>query len=233
MAFEIDNFIDKLASTLAVQGFIETAREIRETIAAGVADHDDFSEDGSARDMTDREQYDLAAEIIERNIVQTYAAWEVSVVQLAAARPNDDGRIVFQKDWEMLFQVIEGGQKAPLGSFDYRKPVSKIAVLIKRLRGMEPPPSPPRTKGPSGSGQSGSPVAENDEHSQYRRTTRKRPRYDVRAALRLIAQDKPLSGWQDVLVEPRIPRPGTLPTFKDQFTDSPFAFSVLSGRHDD
>lgn len=232
MAFEIDSFIDKLASTLAVQGFVETAREIREMIAAGFSEGADFTDERRYR-MSSRDQYDLAAEIIERNIVRPYAAWEASVLQLADARPTEDGTMVFQKEWEKLYQVTEGDRIAPLGSFDYRKPVSRIAELTKRLRGMEPP-SPPRAgEGPSGSGQSGSALPDNDEHSRYRRTTRKHPKYDVRVALRRMDRHQSLSGWHEILIEPKIPRPGTLPTLSNQFEGSPFAYAVRDSQYDD
>ncbi|WP_027666114.1 hypothetical protein [Rhizobium leguminosarum] len=233
MAFEIDNFIDKLASTLAVQGFVETAREIRETIAAGIPRSEDFTEEHRYT-MSSREQYDLAAKIIERNIIRPYATWEASVLQLADAQPTEDGTIVFQNEWEELYQVTEGDRTARLGSFDYRKPISRIADLTKRLRGMEPPRSPPHTgAGPTGSGQSGAALPENDEHSRYRRTTRKNPKYDVRVALRRMEQQQPLSGWQEVLVEPKIPRPGSLHNRAKQFEDTPFAYAVRDTHNDD
>lgn len=233
MTFEIDDFIDKLASTLAVQGFIETAREIRETIATGLSDNDDVADD-RRYGMDRREQYDVAAEIIERNIVRPYAAWEAAVLQLANAQQTDDRRVVFQKEWEKLYQVTDGTQVAPLGSFDYRDPILKIANLTKRLRGMEPPPPPSTTgRGPTGSGQSGATLPENDEHSRYRRSTRKQPKYDVRIALRRIDERQPLSGWREVLVEPLIPRPGSLNTKNDRFEDTPFAYAVRESQSDD
>ncbi|MGO7301375.1 hypothetical protein ACC718_32735 [Rhizobium ruizarguesonis] len=233
MAFEIDDFIDKLASTLAVQGFVETAREIREAISAGIPESGDFTEDAGDA-MTKREQYDLAAEIIERNIVRPYAAWEAAVIQLAGAQPGEDGNIVFQKDWEKLYEVTEGAEAAPLGSFDYRKPIAKIAVLTKRLRGMEPPPPPPRTGGgPTGTGQSGALIAENDQHSRYRRGTRRQPKYDVRVALNRIDRGDRVSGWEEILVEPKIPRPGSLQTRDKQFEDTPFAYAVRDRQNDD
>lgn len=230
MAFKIDDFIDKVASTLAVQGFIETAREIREAISRGYPG--DIAE--SYRfPMRTKDQYVVCADIIERNILLPYAAWEASVIQLAGAEIGSDGVVDFQREWEDLFLVEESGT-APLGSFDYREPIAALATIVGKLRSMDPPPDSDGgtpDKGPAGAGESFLVATDNDQHSKYRRPVRRRPKYDIAVALARVERKDPVSGWEEVLIEPRIPKLEELKRRPNRFQAEPYAVAVRGRRN--
>lgn len=233
MAFKIDDFIDKLASTLAVQGFINTAREIRETIAAGYIFPRTLPNE-PPYEMSSKQQYVLCADLIEQNIVIPYAAWEAATLQLAQVEPDADGNVEFQKEWEQLFLVTDGWQTSPLGSFDYRNSIAKIAELAKKLRGMEPPPpvKPAPRSGPDDTGHSGALVADGPKHSQYRRAVRKAAKFDVSVALERLRNNEPVRGWGEVLVEPDIRLPQALQPKPKRFLDQPFAVAQRVAERD-
>ncbi|WP_457578184.1 hypothetical protein [Ensifer adhaerens] len=154
MSFEPIPFIAAVINALRAHGFIQSAATIETQIGHGA----DNSVTGEAEELPPRPQYEIAAAIIEQNIVMPYLAWQETVALIA----QSTGAEVDETNADD-FLVVRGERAlAPLGSFAYRSAIEGLAEIVGYLRG-GPPPAPRGGSrgGPPGGPDSGGPPAPN------------------------------------------------------------------------
>jgi hypothetical protein len=152
MAFAPIPFISAIINALRSHGFIQSAATIESLIGHGTDD----PIAGEVKEVPLREQYGIAAAVIEQNIVMPYLAWEETVGLIAQSTGIETDETIAD---DLL--VIRGERGlAPLGSFAYKSAIEGLADIVGYLRG-GPPPAPRGggRGGPPGGPDSGSPPA--------------------------------------------------------------------------
>ncbi|MEH7876240.1 hypothetical protein V7799_00450 [Rhizobium laguerreae] len=133
MAFEPTPFISAAMQALRSHGFIQSAATIEGLIRYGVParDTDEMVE------ASPTAQNELAALVIEQNIIEPYHAWEEAVEIVS----RSTGVLLDEANADEFLMICDGRSLAPLGSFAYRNTIGHLAAIVGYLRG-GPPPAP-------------------------------------------------------------------------------------------
>lgn len=143
MAFEPIPFIAAIISALRTHGFFQSAATAESLIGHGADD----PITGETEELPPRRQYEIAAAVIEQNIVVPYLAWQEAVALIA----QSTGTEVDETNADDLLVIRGERGLAPLGSFAYRNAIEGLAEIVAYLRGGPPP-------APRGGGRGGPPV---------------------------------------------------------------------------